>query len=115
MSPRTTLALAAALAALPALAQERPAEGDLFGGNESEAKPAPAPAEAQEPAAAPAPAAGTEQDRDTQALNGPAATNAFETEDAVEDPLKIGGRFYLRAFSQGNEGVSIGNTSFSAP
>ncbi|HEX8440165.1 MAG TPA: hypothetical protein VF697_34055, partial [Archangium sp.] len=139
MSTRTTLALAAALVTLPALAQERPNEGDLFGGDSPEAKPAPedaarpdegslfgdsteptpaTPATAPDTVATPASTAstaGTEQDRDTQALNGPAATNAFDTEEATEDPLKIGGRFYLRAFTQGNEGVSFGNTSFSAP
>ncbi|HZI03539.1 MAG TPA: hypothetical protein VEZ71_05925, partial [Archangium sp.] len=104
MSLRTTLALAAALAALPALAQERPREEDLFGGE------APAAQEASPPEAPPA-----STDRDAQALDGPATTNAFDTEEAVEDPLKIGGRFYLRALSQGNEGVSFGNTSFSAP
>jgi len=108
MSTRTTLALAAALAALPALAQERPREEELFGGE------APAAQEASPAAPAPeAPPAST--DRDAQALDGPATTNAFDTEEAVEDPLKIGGRFYLRALSQGNEGVSFGNTSFSAP
>ena len=104
MSLRTTLALAAALAALPALAQERPREEELFGGE------APAAQEASPPEAPPA-----STDRDAQALDGPATTNAFDTEEAVEDPLKIGGRFYLRALSQGNEGVSFGNTSFSAP
>ncbi|WP_375766677.1 hypothetical protein NR798_34035 [Archangium gephyra] len=118
MSTRTSLALAAALAALPALAQERPSEGDLFGG---EAADAPRPDESAlfgdpteaPPASTQAPEA--TGDRDAQALGGPAATNAFDTEEAVEDPLKIGGRFYLRALSQGNEGVSFGNTSFSAP
>ncbi|WP_257454081.1 hypothetical protein [Archangium lipolyticum] len=127
MSTRTTLALAAALATLPALAQERPSEGDLFGGDSPAEEPRPdesalfgdspasAPAATQQPEAAQTPTGDAEQDRDAQALNGPAATNAFETEEAVEDPLKIGGRFYLRAFTQGNEGVSFGNTSFSAP
>ncbi|HYO59142.1 hypothetical protein [Archangium sp.] len=120
MSTRTTtLALAAALAALPALAQERPNEGDLFGSDTPEAKPAPADAARTDESAlfegsTDAPATG-QQDRDDQALSGPAATNAFDTEEAVEDPLKIGGRFYLRALTQGNEGVSFGNTSFSAP
>ncbi|AKJ05842.1 hypothetical protein ATI61_110408 [Archangium gephyra] len=131
MSTRTTLALAAALATLPALAQERPSEGDLFGGETpatQEASPAPADAPRPDesalfgdaPEAPPAAAAPESQDprpgdRDAQALDGPAATNAFDTEDAVEDPLKIGGRFYLRALSQGSEGVSFGNTSLSAP
>ncbi|HEX8818932.1 MAG TPA: hypothetical protein VF794_03330 [Archangium sp.] len=131
MSTRTTLALAAALAALPALAQEqRPAEDSLFGGDTPEEKPAPADAPRPDegslfgdsPALTPAQEAAatsvtpdTEQDRDAQALGGPAATNAFETEEATEDPLKIGGRFYLRALTQGREGVSFGDTAFSAP
>ncbi|WNG35171.1 hypothetical protein F0U61_17045 [Archangium violaceum] len=132
MSTRTTLALAATLAALPALAQERPNEADLFGGDTPEAKPAPSQEDAPRPdesalfgdptepapATEPTPATGTPappEDRDAQALGGPAATNAFDTEEAVEDPLKIGGRFYLRALSQGSDGVSFGDTSFSAP
>ncbi|OJH37551.1 hypothetical protein [Cystobacter ferrugineus] len=134
MSTRTSLALAASLAALPALAQERPSEGDLFGGDTPETKPAPADAPrpdesslfgdtpastpaAQSAAATAAPdkPSATPQDRDAQALGGPSATNAFDTEEAVEDPLKIGGRFYLRAYSQANEGVSFSNTTFSAP
>ncbi|HLM42999.1 MAG TPA: hypothetical protein VK458_03975, partial [Myxococcaceae bacterium] len=139
MKLRIPLALAAALVTLPALAQEqRPAEDSLFGGDTPEQKPAadaprpdesalfgesteptPEPARASEPEAPAAPvasgSASTEQDRDTQALDGPAATNAFDTEEATEDPLKIGGRFYLRALTQGNEGVSFGNTTFSSP
>ncbi|PTL80525.1 hypothetical protein [Vitiosangium sp. GDMCC 1.1324] len=133
MSARTHLALVAALAALPTLAQERPNEGDLFGGDSSEAKPADAKADAPRPdegslfgdsngsdpaSAQQAPASETpasHSDRDAQALSGPAATNAFETDDAVEDPLKIGGRFYLRALSQGRDEVSFANTTFSAP
>ncbi|HZH79221.1 MAG TPA: hypothetical protein VEY88_24555 [Archangium sp.] len=139
MKLRTPLALAAALVTLPALAQaQRPAEDSLFGGEAPEQKPAPdaprpdesalfgesteptpEPARASEPEAPAAPvasgSASTEQDRDAQALDGPAATNAFDTEEATEDPLKIGGRFYLRALTQGNEGVSFGNTTFSSP
>jgi hypothetical protein len=136
MSLRTPLVLAAALATLPALAQEqRPAEDALFGGDAPEqqkpAEDAPRPdegslfGESTEPAASPAPetpaaaaasaTTSTEQDRDAQALNGPAATNAFDTEETAEDPLKIGGRFYLRALTQGREEVSFGNTAFSAP
>jgi hypothetical protein len=127
MSTSTSLALAAALVTLPALAQERPDEGDLFGGDApQEAQPAPADAPrpgesdlfgdapAESSPASETPSA-TPQDRDAQALGGPAATNAFDTEEAVEDPLKIGGRFYLRALTQGREGVAFSNTSFSAP
>lgn len=103
--------LATALAAQPVLAQERPSEGDLFG-DAPEAPQSPAQEAAVPPPAEP-PA--EPRDRDDQALGGPATPNAFDTEDAVEDPLKIGGRFYLRALTQGMEGVSFGDTAFSAP
>jgi hypothetical protein len=109
MNTSTPLALAAALLALPTLAQERPPEDDLFGGETPQAQPAPA--DAAE--ASDTPTSG--EDRDARALGGPATPNAFDSEEAAEDPLKIGGRFYLRALSQGNEGVSFGETSFSAP
>lgn len=112
MSARTPLAFAVALAALPVFAQERPSEGDLFG------ETPPAPQSPAQEAAVPPPAEPPPpepDDRDAQALGGPAATNAFDTQEAVEDPLKIGGRFYLRALTQAREGVSFANTSFSAP
>jgi hypothetical protein len=58
---------------------------------------------------------GREEIRDEQALSGPASQEAFGSEEHAEDPLKIGGQFYLRAQMQASEGVSFGNTAFSAP
>nr|APZ78828.1 uncharacterized protein [Stigmatella aurantiaca Sg a15] len=113
--------LAAALACLPAAAQSRPDEDSLFGGDEQPQTPA---GEAQEPPPAadgsPEPsssgqAPSREEARDAQALTGAPVQEAFGSEGHAEDPLKIGGQFYLRAFTQGNEGVSFGDTSFSAP
>jgi hypothetical protein len=54
-------------------------------------------------------------DRDADALGGPATRSAFDSEEAVDDPLKIGGQFYLRGTVAAREGVSFGDTAFSAP
>ncbi len=137
------VALTAALVQAPALAQSRPDEEALFGGP-SESPPAQgqeqAPAAPERPsedslfgsepeapadnsgstqpptpAQAEAQAPGTEEGRDASVLGGAAAQNAFDTEEATEDPLKIGGQFYLRATTQGGEDVSFGNTTFAAP
>ncbi|HZI10908.1 MAG TPA: hypothetical protein VE153_11010 [Myxococcus sp.] len=142
MSPRPFLAaaLSAALATSPALAQseERPDEDALFGGGEDDTPaqdtpprdaPAadrpdeeavfggdPAQAEPEGPAARPpTPTGETGDARDAEALSGPAARSAFDSEEAVDDPLKIGGQFYVRANVAGNESASFGNTGFSAP
>jgi hypothetical protein len=140
MNPRrlsVAAALAAALAQSPALAQARPDEDALFGGSSpvspaqgdtAETAPPSADrpsednlfgADAEEPPASPAQAEaqapGTEGSRDERVLDGPETKNAFDSEEATEDPLKIGGQFYLRATAQGSEGVSFGNTAFSAP
>lgn len=92
------LALAVALA-LPAAAQERPEEEDLFG--------------SEEPAPSPAPASAGS--RDEEALSGAPAANAFETQEAVDDPLKIGGRFYLRALTIGRSGFGPEASGLSTP
>jgi hypothetical protein len=101
----------------------RPSEDSLFGGpSEGEAAPGSTPQEpgSVNPSAPPAqpPAvdqSGREETRDEQALSGTEVQEAFGSEEHVEDPLKIGGQFYLRALIQGAEDVSFGNTSFSAP
>ena len=126
MTPRTlakAAALAAALSALSAAAQERPDEDSMFGGS-SEGE-APSGATPQDPAsvnpsAPPAQPPGVEQSgreevRDEEALTGTTSREAFGSEEHVDDPLKIGGQFYLRAIAQANQGVSFGNTSFSSP
>lgn len=95
--PASASALLAAALSLPALAQDgaRPSEDDLFG---SESPPAPT-APAAPPAARDVPdAPGTGDDRAQQLLSGPAAEDKFKSGEAVEDPLQIGGQFYLRYF-----------------
>jgi hypothetical protein len=148
----TAVALATALACLPAAAQSRPDEDALFGGGQQEQPPSPATPESTAPSSRPsedslfggssegeqpsgatpteptsvnasAPPAqppaveqsGREESRDENALSGTTTGEAFGTEEHVDDPLKIGGQFYLRALVQGNQGVSFGDTSFSAP
>ncbi|WP_338867523.1 hypothetical protein [Myxococcus stipitatus] len=54
-------------------------------------------------------------DRDSNVLSGPGTRSAFDSEEAVNDPLQIGGQFYLRGFAAATEGTSFGNTSFAAP
>jgi len=100
----------------------RPSEDSMFGGSESEtpsgATPTgPSSTNASAPPAQP-PAveqSGREETRDEQALSGTPSQEAFGSEEHVDDPLKIGGQFYLRAIAQGSQGVSFGDTSFSAP
>ncbi|NPC81645.1 hypothetical protein HPC49_25925, partial [Pyxidicoccus fallax] len=84
---------------------DRPSEDALFGGESG----ASSDSSTRQPSSAEA------SDRDTEALSGPATRSAFDSDEAVDDPLKIGGQFYLRGAVAANEGVSFGNTSFSAP
>lgn len=93
---------------------ERPSDDEVFGGDTAAADSTTAgePAQQQPSLTEPAPAPG---DRDSDALSGPVTRNAFDSAEAVDDPLKIGGQFYLRAAVAANEGVSFGNTSFTAP
>ncbi|SET18759.1 hypothetical protein [Stigmatella erecta] len=117
----SAVVLATALSGGPVAAQSRPDEEALFGGDEQPETPAaaaqepPPPAEGSplEPSRGQSP--GPEQSRDEQAFTGEPVQEAFGTEGHTEDPLKIGGQFYLRAFTQGSEGVSFGDTAFSAP
>lgn len=145
MTPRTlaqAAALATALTCLPAAAQQRPDEDAMFGGAPEKAQPAPekeappspsrpnedsmfggdtqAPTPSTNASAPPAqpPAvdqSGREETRDEQALSGTTSQEAFGSEEHVDDPLKIGGQFYLRAIAQASEGVSFGSTPFSSP
>jgi hypothetical protein len=92
----------------------RPDEDSLFG------SPSASPATPETPAAAAAepPAqkeGGGEEKRDDQAFSSPPITDGFKSEAQVDDPLKIGGQFYLRALAQGYQGASLSNTTFAAP
>jgi hypothetical protein len=99
----------------------RPDEDSMFGGSESQTPPGATPTEPSSSNASAPPAqppaveqSGREETRDEQALSG-TTQEAFGSEEHVDDPLKIGGQFYLRAIAQGNQGVSFGSTTFSAP
>ncbi|MFL5320644.1 MAG: hypothetical protein ACJ790_13365, partial [Myxococcaceae bacterium] len=64
--------------------------------------------------------AGTKVDYggDTQAesgLGGPASEDKFKTGEVVEDPLKIGGTFYLRYLGNAVEREQFKNVAFSSP
>jgi hypothetical protein len=131
-------ALAVALVATSALAQEpqRPAEEDIFGKKE-EPKPEPKPEEPkpEEPKPAesgpgpvttpqtprpaqPAPPGGPVTGADTrdEALLGrPGEGPKLSDEVAPDNPLTIGGQFYLRGQTTGQQGQSVGNWSVSSP
>ncbi|RKH37477.1 hypothetical protein D7X12_29480, partial [Corallococcus sicarius] len=90
--------------------QERPGDDEVFGGEDA---PPSGGAEARQPTSTEPSAPGS--DRDTEALSGPATRSAFDSAEAVDDPLKIGGLFYLRANVVGTEGTSFGDTAVNAP
>jgi len=103
----------------PSAPVERPDEDALFGGDAprgSTAVDASASGEdamqRQPSLTEPPPEPG---DRDTDALSGPMTRSAFDAEEAVDDPLKIGGQFYLRGYAAGTEESSFGDTNFAAP
>jgi hypothetical protein len=111
--------------ALPAWAQGRPSELELFGDDAAAdagmAAPAERPAEdalfggGDEPAKdVPAPAGGSDA-RDLGALFGKAATSKFDTGEVVSDALKVGGtlNLFLQGFWQ--EGRRFEDGSLSAP
>jgi hypothetical protein len=113
------LALAAALwlGALPALAADRPSEDELFG--------APAQEKSAEPKAEPQKAAEGADRPSESALFGapepaekPAPAKAKEEsprEVLPEDPLKIGGQFYMRAYSVTSAEAAPKDWAFTAP
>lgn len=132
------LLLAALLAGAPALAQgrpdeealfggapdagtpqdapERPSEERLFGGDEAPAPQAPVPAGNAKPDQPPeVDEAGRERRRDEEVLGGPTGQSRFDSAESEDDPLKLGGFFYLRAEARGNEAASFGSTPFAAP
>lgn len=98
-----------ALVPAVALAQDRPNETDLFGGDD-----APKVEDAGVVEAASKTADGG-VDRDADQLSAGPVTNKFDTAEAVSDPLKIGGSLLM--FGQGyfQEGRPFLQSSFSAP
>jgi hypothetical protein len=111
---------------------DRPSEDDLFGGGNEEAPATPAepsaPAGAEDerpgdPDAQGKPKgevrgeAGAEADRDSDVLSGPGSRSAFDAEEggAVDDPLRIGGQFYLRGQGSANSASQLSTLPLSAP
>jgi hypothetical protein len=139
---RWLVAGALALApATPAFAQDpppRPSEEDIFGGKKEEPKPEPNPEDkpedkptpetpaAEPPAAVPmpdrpsgeaAPASTPESARDSRddAILGTGAQSKTTDEAAPEDPLKIGGMFYMRTQATAREEQTPDEWQLSAP
>ncbi|HZH04534.1 MAG TPA: hypothetical protein VEY30_12180, partial [Myxococcaceae bacterium] len=116
----------------PAWAQEappsRPSEAEMFGGDEPRAEPAePSPPAAPATEAArpsedalfgnTAPASPNTPPRPAEdAQSAQAATNAFETgRGDPDDPLRIGGQFYLRTLAALDQRKKLDATQLSAP
>lgn len=101
--------LAAWVCVPPALAQERPNEADLFGSDEPVDAGVSGVASDAERVDAGVP------NRDATELGGAAIQSKFDTDEAKNDPLKIGGN--LNFFAQGawQETRPFGSASFSAP
>lgn len=94
-----------------ALAQDRPNEADLFGGEDDAVKVD----DAGTAVEAPPKSADGGVDRDSEQLSAGPVTNKFDTGQAVSDPLKIGGSLLM--FGQGyfQETRPFLAASFSAP
>jgi hypothetical protein len=58
---------------------------------------------------------GDEAAIDAARLGGPDSRSAFETEEAKEDPLKIGGTLYLRTVTDVQQNDQFENVTFSVP
>jgi hypothetical protein len=94
--------------ATPALAQERPAEADLFGSAAD--APTATPADAGTGTVDLTPAA-----RDSAELGGPAIVSRFDTDAEKADPLKLGGTLMLNGQGYWQEGRDFAKGSFTAP
>lgn len=101
------------LFASAAFAQSRPNEDDMFGG--APAKDAPKDATTPQVQSATQPAsqpAGT--DEEAARLDG-ATSNAFEGGRVVDDPLRIGGSFYIRAYGSIAEHTKFADNKLDVP
>lgn len=119
-------ALTALLVGSLGLAQERPSEADLFG-----APPAPS---TQEPTCLPTPdrPCAPDRPREDELFGAPPGTSSegpatpaeqaasptqtlFDTEASRDDPLKIGGTFYLRSVATVRAGDTVDAVGLSTP
>jgi len=89
------------------------------GGTTDSGAPVAGPAAGAEAASqmAGAPSAGPDaaSSRDTDLLGDPKAGPRLSQDVAPEDPLKIGGQIYLRAFARATEGIKAADIPFSTP
>lgn len=130
MSPRwSALALALAVAAGPASAQERPSEEALFGGEDPAPDAgarlteealfggeSPPPVTAlRAPGALVGSADGGAQARDESVLESTGIVNRFDSGDSKSDALKVGGSVYLRSQAFLSEGRALSEEAFNAP
>ena len=118
-APQAIAAAALLLLTTPAVAQEqppRPAEEDLFGGKKDEPPKAEEPKK-DEPPPAPAPTPSTPGADTRDELNLGAREGAPKLSEDVppDNPLVIGGQFYLRAQTSAREEDSPGDWSVSSP
>jgi hypothetical protein len=122
------MAVAIALVATPAFAQEpqRPAEEDIFGGAKKEEPPKPEPpkpepvpgpdTKPEEPKGEPKPGPVSGADtRDEAVLGVREAAPRLSEDVAVDNPLIIGGQFYLRGQVSGREEENPDEWSITSP
>src|SRR5260370_41164330 len=124
-SPRGWAVLASLVAiALPARAQQRPSEEELFGPAPDGGTPAPrgtagpSPERATETPASSledATIKGEERSRDQRALSSPPTSDLFASEPNRDNPLTIGGQIYLRSIVQASESQALGKDRFFLP
>lgn len=133
---RYALGVAVITVAAPALAQQRPTEDEMFGGQAPAAAAANAvPDGGSQPTAGEnrpsedslfggsgslsetllAPRDGGTDSRDESQLGGPALKSRFDTEEEKADPLKLGGTLYMRAMTTITDHTSFDKTAFSQP
>ncbi len=124
-SPRGWAVLASLVAiALPARAQQRPSEEELFGPAPDGGTPAPRGTAGPSPErATETPASsledetikGQERSRDQRALSSPPTSDLFASEPNRDNPLTIGGQIYLRSIVQASESQALGKARFFLP
>jgi hypothetical protein len=95
---------------------DRPNEDDMFGGASAAAGAAASPDAPQVVASSlPAMPRDDDQKRDDAALLGGSSGDAFLEGRAKEDPLKIGGRFYLRSYGSYSNERNLLKSTFNVP
>ena len=124
-SPRGWAVLALLVAiAVPARAQQRPSEEELFGPAPDGGTPAPRGTAGPSPErATETPASsledetikGQERSRDQRALSSPPTSDLFASEPNRDNPLTIGGQIYLRSIVQASESQALGKARFFLP